>query len=347
MVYGLCGEESVDECCMPGGPEVRVVPDWEKKCKDRNGACLFAWKTDCVGDILYSLCGDGGHECCISNTDVASNDVEGKCRMRGGNCLSRGDESRCSGDCWSNFCGHDELRRCCIPDSVAEDFQCVRQAGKCQASSTACDGGQFRQGLCAGDNGRQCCIAGLQPLAHTFPAGKCSDVTIVSRSAWGAAPADKMLTSMALPVKTLVIHHTGYPACHSGEACQGQVHQIQQDDKKHRHLTDIGYNFLVGDDGKAYVGRGWGFVGEHTEGHNNDAVAIAAMGNFDSDEPSQKMIDALANLIACAVEQGVLQPDFEMVAHRQVACTISPGRYLCDVIKTNSHYSSKPVRVGC
>ena len=45
--------------------------------------------------------------------------------------------------------------------------------------------------------------------------------------------------------------------------------------------------------------------------------------------------------------QGVLQPDFEMVAHRQVACTISPGRYLCDVIKTNSHYSSKPVRVGC
>ena len=51
---------------------------------------------------------------------MLGNDVEGKCRMRGGNCLSRGDESRCSGDCWSNFCGHDELRRCCIPDSVAE-----------------------------------------------------------------------------------------------------------------------------------------------------------------------------------------------------------------------------------
>jgi len=71
------------------------------------------------------------------------------------------------------------------------------------------------------------------------PAGKCSDVTIVSRSAWGAAPADKMLTSMALPVKTLVIHHTGYPACHSGEACQGQVHQIQQDDKKHRRKVAL------------------------------------------------------------------------------------------------------------
>ena len=70
-------------------------------------------------------------------------------------------------------------------------------------------------------------------------AGKCSDVSIVSRSAWGAAPADKTLTSMALPVKTLVIHHTGYPACHSDETCQGQVRKIQQDDKKYRRKVSL------------------------------------------------------------------------------------------------------------
>ena len=44
-------------------------------------------------------------------------------------------------------------------------------------------------------------------------------------------------------------------------------------------------------------------MGGHSQGHNGDSVAIAAMGDFDSEEPSQKMIDAMANLIACAVQQ--------------------------------------------
>ncbi|KAI0234997.1 Peptidoglycan recognition protein [Lamellibrachia satsuma] len=112
-------------------------------------------------------------------------------------------------------------------------------------------------------------------------------------------------------------------------------------------LTDIGYNFLVGGDGRAYVGRGWGYMGGHSQGHNGDSVAIAAMGDFDSEEPSEKMIDAMANLIACAVQQGVLQSNYEMLAHRQVVCTVSPGKYMCDVIKTSSHYSSKSSTEHC
>ena len=32
---------------------------------------------------------------------------------------------------------------------------------------------------------------------------------------------------------------------------------------------DIGYNYLVGEDGQAYEGRGWNKEGAHTYGYND------------------------------------------------------------------------------
>lgn len=64
---------------------------------------------------------------------------------------------------------------------------------------------------------------------------------------------------------------------------------------------DIGYNYLVGDDGRAYVGVD--YVGEHTVGHNSDSVAISAIGNFETLRPSQAILQTIANLIDCALKQ--------------------------------------------
>ena len=66
---------------------------------------------------------------------------------------------------------------------------------------------------------------------------------------------------------------------------------------------DIGYNYVVGSDGRVYEGRGWGYEGGHTYGHNRDAVAICAIGNFQKKRPNRKMLQAIANLIDCALKQ--------------------------------------------
>lgn len=42
---------------------------------------------------------------------------------------------------------------------------------------------------------------------------------------------------------------------------------------------DIGYNFLVGEDGKAYEGRGWGVEGEHADGFNRNSIGEIPSGN--------------------------------------------------------------------
>ena len=69
-----------------------------------------------------------------------------------------------------------------------------------------------------------------------------------------------------------------------------------------RGWNDIGYNFLVGDDGNAYEGRGWYVQGAHAQSYNNDAIGIVVMGDFTNQLPSQAALDALSNLMGCGAE---------------------------------------------
>ena len=66
---------------------------------------------------------------------------------------------------------------------------------------------------------------------------------------------------------------------------------------------DIAYNYVVGSDGRVYEGRGWGYEGSHAHGHNRDAVAICAIGNFQIKKPGRPMLQAIANLIDCALKK--------------------------------------------
>lgn len=50
-----------------------------------------------------------------------------------------------------------------------------------------------------------------------------------------------------------------------------------------RHWDDIGYNFVIGEDGAVYVGRGWDQVGTHSVNYNDKSIAIALIGNFEGE----------------------------------------------------------------
>ena len=59
----------------------------------------------------------------------------------------------------------------------------------------------------------------------------------------------------------------------------------------------------MGSDGRAYKGRGWGYEGAHTIGYNRDAVAISAIGDFETRRPDHAVRQAIANLIDCALKE--------------------------------------------
>jgi N-acetylmuramoyl-L-alanine amidase len=45
---------------------------------------------------------------------------------------------------------------------------------------------------------------------------------------------------------------------------------------------DIAYNFLVGEDGNVYEGRGWGKIASQAEPFKYNSINICIIGNFAS-----------------------------------------------------------------
>ncbi|TKS81270.1 Peptidoglycan-recognition protein SC2 [Collichthys lucidus] len=149
-------------------------------------------------------------------------------------------------------------------------------------------------------------------------------VNIVSRAQWGAAAPRKRETLKDC-AQRVVIHHTALPICTGMKECVDRLVSIQRAHMTERRFDDIGYNFLVGEDGTVYEGRGWGVVGAHAKGHNHDSLGIAFMGNYNSDAPSTEELSAVKQLLQSGVSQGFLQPEFVLFGHRDLGSTQCPG----------------------
>uniref|UniRef100_A0A674NIU8 Peptidoglycan recognition protein 5 n=1 Tax=Takifugu rubripes TaxID=31033 RepID=A0A674NIU8_TAKRU len=119
--------------------------------------------------------------------------------------------------------------------------------------------------------------------------------SVVSRAQWGAAPP-KRRENLTGPAQKVVIHHTAL--------------------------------FLVGFDGTVFEGRGWGVVGAHAKGFNNESLGIAFMGNFNNDTPSSEAVLSVRQLLHSGVSQGFLCPDFALMGHRDLSATECPGANL-------------------
>ncbi|XP_034723253.1 peptidoglycan recognition protein 5 [Etheostoma cragini] len=149
-------------------------------------------------------------------------------------------------------------------------------------------------------------------------------VTIVSRQQWGAA-APKKRETLKGSAQRVVIHHTALPRCKGHKECMDRLVSIQRGHMKDRGFDDIGYNFLVGGDGAVYEGRGWGVVGAHTKGNNDDSLGIAFMGNFKDETPSTEAMSSVKKLLQSGVSQGFLNPKFSLFGHRDLGDTECPG----------------------
>lgn len=106
-----------------------------------------------------------------------------------------------------------------------------------------------------------------------------------------------------------------------------------------RGWDDIGYSFLVGQDGNVYEGRGWHHVGAHTQGYNSRGFAASFMGNFMTHLPNAASMNAVKALIACGVQKGYISPSYHLYGHRDVGSTECPGDQLYKEIQSWPHYS--------
>ncbi|XP_075835216.1 peptidoglycan recognition protein 4 isoform X3 [Microtus pennsylvanicus] len=159
---------------------------------------------------------------------------------------------------------------------------------------------------------------------------------IVPRSAWGARAVH--CSKMALPAKYVIILHSAGRTCSQPDECRLLVRDLQSLFLDRLKACDIGYNFLVGQDGGVYEGVGWNSQGSCTEGYNDIALSITFMGVFTGSSPNEAALEAAQDLIQCAVDKGYLTPNYLLMGHSDVSNTLSPGQALYNIIKTWPHF---------
>ena len=75
----------------------------------------------------------------------------------------------------------------------------------------------------------------------------------------------KSISNMAIPAPVGVIgHHTAGGRCSSYSACVSQMKGMQNYHMDSLGWVDIGYQFVIGEDGRIYEGRGPWRQGSHT-----------------------------------------------------------------------------------
>ncbi len=145
-------------------------------------------------------------------------------------------------------------------------------------------------------------------------------------------------------IKLIAVHHTAGKV--SGDMRSGaeRMRAIYQYHAVSRGWGDIGYHYMIDDQGQVYEGRAGGdyVIAGHAYCNNTRTVGIALMGNFEVEEPTQAQMKSLQKLIAylgnkydidlngTTVFHGKTLPT--IVGHRDLLSTTCPGYYAYGVL---------------
>lgn len=143
-----------------------------------------------------------------------------------------------------------------------------------------------------------------------------ASLPLVSRSDWSARPPVKPPAPLdVLPASYVIIDHTSTSACYTKADCTKTVQNVQTDHINSKGWDDISYNFLIGDDGYLYEGRGWdvqSLQGPYTKNYSNKSIGIGLIG-YKTDEPTYEQLETAINFLEYALINGKLSSGFQLV----------------------------------
>lgn len=167
---------------------------------------------------------------------------------------------------------------------------------------------------------------------------------IVSRKEWKARKRLNFEIMPITPTPYVVIHHGGIRKyCRDQETCSSIVRSYQNLHMDENGWWDIGYNFLIGEDGNVYEGRGWDYTGAHAPGYNTQSIGICFMGDFSDFLPNAAALKTLNELIACGVSLGKIKNSYNVIGHRQTRITECPGERFYKYVVTLPGWTADPI----
>ena len=135
----------------------------------------------------------------------------------------------------------------------------------------------------------------------------------VDRSGWGAR-SPRSTTSVPLSArKEVTLHYSTGPTGQS-------VRSIQDFHMDGNGWSDIGYNWLVDDDGTVYEGRGWYVQGAHAAPRNRQGIGVCYIGSDGMSEAAKAAVLEVYDE-ACRLTGRTLARK----GHRDINSTSCPG----------------------
>lgn len=152
------------------------------------------------------------------------------------------------------------------------------------------------------------------------------------------------------PLRLVIIGHTVGPECTRFDNCAAEMRNLQTYYIQ-TYKYDLPYNFLIGNDGRVYEGRGWNVIGAHTYGYNSCSMGLAFVGDYREGSPSYAKVTELQLLRAqMLLAQGVsleyLHPKFQILGAKDLVSTESPGANIYNIIKGWPSYAHDNVFKG-
>jgi len=154
-------------------------------------------------------------------------------------------------------------------------------------------------------------------------------------------------------VKLLVVHHTALAVGGDERSPVERVRALYQYHAQNRGWGDIGYHFLIDEEGQIYEGRAGGdyVIGGHVYCGNVGTIGIALLGNFEIEKPSQVQMQSLQWLLDTLAKQYDIDPARSVtyhgmkfnpiVGHRELVSTDCPGYYVFETLnQVRSHVRS-------
>ena len=87
-------------------------------------------------------------------------------------------------------------------------------------------------------------------------------------------------------------------------------------------LSDIPSNFLIGDDGNVYEGRGFTYQGEIVSKNFFDAyresIIVAFIGNFSSQQPSEEQFASFNSFLTKSAAENKIMSNFALFSQNQL-----------------------------
>ncbi|GIY00256.1 peptidoglycan recognition protein 1 [Caerostris darwini] len=139
----------------------------------------------------------------------------------------------------------------------------------------------------------------------------------------------------------VIFSHTLEKSCYKLFDCCKIVQELQSYHVDVLDWPDIGFNFLIGNDGRVYVGRGWNKISQFSHDFNEKSLSVAFIGNFFDTAPGPMALDTARNLIDCAVLKGYLMSNYTLHMLEDIECTANPAPGLKKKIQHWLHYKEK------